>query len=73
MEVGAAELCLIGGKEGGGVLENGYAHRKETTTGMGEPVVVKRDCDLRRSVAASSMSLETPMCKTVEGLVQKVL
>lgn len=60
LRAGGRGLSLNGGVDGAEELEYGGADRKKERWERDGPVVKMKDCDMRRSMAASSRTLQTP-------------
>lgn len=60
VKIGGREFLLSGGKDGVGVRDDEIANEIKNSWEWEGSVVVERNCDLRRLMAASLMSLKTP-------------
>lgn len=60
VKAGSRGLLLNSDRDGAGVPEDGGEAERKILWGGEGPVLVKKESDLRRWMAASSMSLETP-------------
>lgn len=62
VKAGGRTLMLNGKENGAGVLDEGGADKSKNTLGLGGAGTCEKNSDLRRSMAASLMSLKKPGC-----------